>query len=429
VTDPLDDGLPVSSDGDAPSGPDFEEAGPDANDELLTVERAGEARRAAQRQEGSAVRRARIAGIALWAGVVLLVVCGVVAVVAGLGGTGTVTSLPVPLPPTGSVAELPVINAALPSADTTPGGATGVAVSGDRVYVAESRKGFVRVTTRDGSAVATIGAGWLRTPVYVAVGPVDGRLYVSDRGRREVEVFSATGERLGVVTPQGPSGEATEGAWLPLALGFAPDGVLYVADSAEPQRVDVFSATGSRIASLGADVPDGRTGGKFAFPNGIAASTDEVLVADSNNGRLLVFDRSGAFVRQVMIDGIPRGVVVLGDGRIVLVDAAGGSVEVLDAQGQMLGAVTGQAADGASLVAPAGVALSEDGTLYVVDSATGRVFTASTPEVVGGRAGLSAETRTWLLVAAGLLWALAVFLGWRAAARARARARASGVRL
>jgi sugar lactone lactonase YvrE len=130
-----------------------------------------------------------------------------------------------------------------------------------------------------------------------------------------------------------------------------------------------------------------------------------------------------------MIDGIPRGVVVLGDGRIVLVDAAGGSVEVLDAQGQMLGAVTGQAADGASLVAPAGVALSEDGTLYVVDSATGRVFTASTPEVVGGRAGLSAETRTWLLVAAGLLWALAVFLGWRAAAGARARARAMDVRL
>jgi DNA-binding beta-propeller fold protein YncE len=304
-----------------------------------------------------------------------------------------------------------------------------VAVSGDRIYVAESRKGFVRVTTRDGSAVATIGAGWLRTPVYVAVGPVDGRLYVSDRGRGEVAVFSATGVRLGAVHPQGPSGAATDGAWLPLALSFAPDGVLYVADSAEPQSVEVFSPTGSRIGSLGVDVPDGRTGRKFAFPNGIAANTGEVLVADSNNGRLLFFDRAGVLLRQVMADGIPRGIALLGDGRIVVVDAASGSVEVLDAQGRMLGAVTGQAPDGARLVAPAGVALGEDGTLYVVDSVSGRVFTASTPEAAGGQTGVSAETRTWLLVAAGLLWALAIILGWRAAVRARARVRARSVRL
>jgi len=425
VTDHLDDGPEVRADSETPSGLAFEDAASEPEDAVLAALRASDMRRKAQRREGSALRRARFAAIASWTGVTLLALGGVAAVVAGLAGSGRTTLQP----PTATVAELPAIHGVIPSSDTTPGGATGVAVSGDRVYVAESRKGFVRVTTRDGSAVATIGAGWLRTPVYVAVGPVDGRLYVSDRGRGEVAVFSATGERIGAVTPEGSSSAATDGAWLPLALGFAPDGVLYVADSAEPQSVDVFSATGSRIASLGVDVPDGRTGRTFAFPNGIAADAEQVLVADSNNGRLLVFDRSGAFLRQVAVDGIPRGIVLLRDGRIVVVDAASGSVEVLDAQGRVLGAVTGQAADGARLVAPAGVALGEDGTLYVVDSVSGRVFTATTPEAAGGQAGISAETRTWLLIAAGLLWALAVVLGWRAAARARARVRARSVRL
>jgi DNA-binding beta-propeller fold protein YncE len=370
------------------------------------------------------VRRALFAAVAPWVLVALLAVAGAVAGVAGLAGGGS----NVAVPQAGAVAELPVIQGAIP-ADAAPGGATGVAVSGDRVYVAESREGFVRVTTRDGSAVATIGAGWLRIPVYVAVGPVDGRVYVSDRGRGEVAVFSATGERLGAVHLPGPSGAATDAAWSPLALGFAPDGVLYVADSAEPQSVDVFSATGTRVATLGAGVPDGRTGRTFAFANGIAAGADTVYVVDSNNGRLLVFDRSGAFLRQVAVDGIPRGIAVLGDGRIVVVDASSDSVNVLDAQGRVLGTIAGESGDGATLAAPAGVALGEDGTLYVVDSVSGRVFTAETTVAGGGRSDLSAETRPWLLAAAGLLWVLAVGLAWRATVRARARARERGIRL
>lgn len=425
MTDPLDDGAQVSADSETPSGLAFEDAASEPEDALQAALRAGDVRRKAQLEEGSALRRARFAAIASWVGVILLVLGGATAVAASLTASAGTTVQP----PTGTVAELPAIQGVIPSSDTTSGGATGVAVSGDRVYVAESRKGFVRVTTRDGSAVATIGADWLQTPVYVAVGPVDGRVYVSDRGRGEVAVFSATGERIGAVTPQGSSVTATGGAWLPLALGFAPDGVLYVADSAEPQSVDVFSATGSRIASLGAGVPDGRTGRTFAFPNGIAASFEQVVVADSNNGRLLVFDRSGVLLRQFSVDGIPRGIALLGDGRIVLVDASSGSVEVLDPEGRLLGTVTGTAADGTRPVAPAGLALGEDGTLYVVDSVTGRVFTAASPGAASVQPGLSAETRRWLLVAAGLLWALAIGLGWRTAARIRARVRGPGIRL
>lgn len=397
----------------------------DAEDERDDETDAAEVRRASQRAGIAAARRKRFLQVAPWVAVGLLVVAGLAAAVAAL------TTGASPLPSTGGAtvpADLAVA-ATLTSTDATVGGAIGVAVSGDRVYIAESRKGFVRVVTREGSAVATIGAGWLRTPVYVAVGPVDGRVYVSDRGRGEVGVFSATGEFFGVLTPQGLAERTPAGSWLPLAMGFAPEGALYVADSSGLQSIAVFSAAGSRIGTLGADVPEGRSGTRFAFPNGITVSARKVLVADSNNGRLLVFDRSGAFEGQIAVDGIPRGVALLGDGRIVLTAASRDAVRVLDAQGAPAGTVAGQAGAPSPFVAPAGLALGEDGTLYVADSVTGEISIVRTGVVSEGRSGLLPESRVGLLVLTALLLALAVALGWRAVSRASARVRETGIRL
>jgi DNA-binding beta-propeller fold protein YncE len=314
-----------------------------------------------------------------------------------------------------------------------PGGQpTGIAVSGDRLYIADPGRHVVDVLTREGSRVATIGAGSLRAPVYVAVGPVDGRVYVSDRVRETVVVYGSTGTLFGVLTPGGIRARAPIGpAWRPLALGFSPDGTLYVADSAGDQVIAVFSPAGSRIGTIGADVPVGRSGRRLAFPNGIAASRDRIVVADSNNGRLVVFDRSGRYLAAIPVEGLPRGVALLEDGRIVVTDAARNEVSLLTSAGAPVSRLAGAGRDtgfagtgrDSGFVSLAGVSVGGDGRVYVAESGSGSIRVVLTDPGAANQAGAARRGSPWTVVAivCGLL-----ALGAVVAATARGRAGTRG---
>jgi DNA-binding beta-propeller fold protein YncE len=336
-----------------------------------------------------------------------------------------------PVPKAGGVASAPVVlERVIPSRDATRNQPTGVAVSGDRLYLADPRRAVVDVLTRFGSRVATIGAGWLQTPVYVAVGPVDGRVYVSDRGRGLVAIYAADGTRLGVLTPEGVRARMPKGtSWRPLALGFAPDGVLYVADSSGDQHIAVFSPTGSRIGTIGADVPLGRSGRRLAFPNGIVATATEIVVADSNNGRLLIFDRTGAFMRAIPVDGLPRGLAVLADGRIVVTDATTDLVTVYTVAGRPQITIGGSGPASARFTAPAGAAVDPEGRVYIGDSGSGAVqVLRTTPPGAGatgrGAAGMDVGLMAVAVTAGVLALGMVLFAATRARTRARGRARA-----
>lgn len=400
--------------------------GPFVDPDVEAAGSAAEQRREDQRQSIRAARRARVLAVAPWVAVVaLLAVAFVCAVLAARPGPLQGTAGPAE----GRAATLSV-EGVLPTLEATPGAPIGVAVSGDRVYVAEPQRGVVSVFTLDGSRVATVGAGWLRTPVYVAVGPVDGRVYVSDRGRGTVGVFAQDGKRFGVLTPSGlRPGSSAGPAWRPLALAFGPEGTLYVADSGRRQSVLVFTPAGSRAGSLGADVPVGRTGGRLAFVNGIAVTSRRVVVADSNNGRLLVFDRSGRFLTQIPSDGLPRGVAVTASGRIVTTNAASDAVTLMDPAGAVLQSVTGGVGERERFVSPSGIAADDGDGLFVADAATGQVFLLHTGEVPAGSTASAAVSRLLLVVAAALAAILAVGVAMSTVRRTRARVREAGVTL
>jgi DNA-binding beta-propeller fold protein YncE len=305
----------------------------------------------------------------------------------------------------GTVAVLPSIS----STDATATQPVGVAVSGDRLYVADGRRGLIDVLTRDGSRVATIGAGLLEAPAYVAVGPVDGRVYVTDRGRDQVVVFSATGELIRIVGPEGidPTSTALP-AWRPLGLGFAPDGTLYVTDASASQQVVVFSPTGRRVGAFGPDLPAGRTGAPLSFANGVGATDDTVLVTDSNNGRVLVLDRSGGFIRELLVGALPRGIAVLPDGRFVVADAALGVVRSYSAVGMQTSEAGAVGETAGMFATPSGVAISDDGRVFVGDTGNGRVdvlrMSAAEPRPVAA----ARPPRFWVVAAIALLAATAV---------------------
>ena len=113
---------------------------------------------------------------------------------------------------------------------TQPLGVT-VSADGERIYATESGgKRVVHIYDRAGHETGTLAppasTGAVHVPVYVAISPISGEIYVSDRMTSAIYVYASDGKYSRVFTP---SGEAV-GQWAPLGLAFDRDGRLYVTD-------------------------------------------------------------------------------------------------------------------------------------------------------------------------------------------------------
>jgi DNA-binding beta-propeller fold protein YncE len=203
----------------------------------------------------------------------------------------------------------------------------GVALSsaGDRIYVTESDgQRETRVFDRDGGPLGVLSppgtepAG--RTPVYVAVDS-GGRVYVSDRRSGGVHLYSPEDRYLGQLEP--PEGSDTP--WAPLALGFAPEGNLLVSDVLQGrQGIVVLGPEGRLLQRLGG----GPGYEELSYPNGVAVDRQgRILVADSNNGRVLALDPGGSLLWTLGRGGggpsmgMPRGLALDDQERLHVVDS------------------------------------------------------------------------------------------------------------
>ena len=282
----------------------------------------------------------------------------------------------------------------------------GVAVGQDgRVYVTETGgERMIHVYNRLGQEVGSFAPpdteATGRVPVYVAVSP-KGDVYVSDRGAAAIFIFSPDGIPQGQVTP--PEGFED---WHPLGLTFDQAGNLYVTDvtpgkhrvlvlglaPAGTMRIDPVLEhalpAGNLKLSFGSQ---GEEEGQFWFPNGIAVdSQGRIYVADSNNGRMQVFDKDGKFLFKIsrgMSPGdlsIPRGIAVDSENRLLIADTSRGAVQaygISKSAGsdkkstplQFLGAFSASVGDGVFFQFPNGLALDGYGQIYIADRANNRV--------------------------------------------------------
>jgi len=266
----------------------------------------------------------------------------------------------------------------------------GVAIGKDgRVYVTESggeRK--VHIFNSLGQEVGAFAPPATEVPdpvpVYAAVSPTTGDVYVSDRGAAAIFTFSADGAFQGAVTP--PAGFED---WHPLGLTFDEAGNLYVADvTPEKHRVIVLDPRGQLKLSFGSQ---GEEDGQFWYPNGVAVdSQGRIFVADSNNGRMQAFDMDGQFLFKIsrgMSPGdlsMPRGIAVDSEGRLLIADTSRGAVQAYEisksagsdpqsAPVKFLGSFSGSGASGSFLQFPNGLALDGHGNIYVADRVNNRV--------------------------------------------------------
>lgn len=260
----------------------------------------------------------------------------------------------------------------------------GVAVSpdGNRVYVTETGgRRLVRIFDGSGNPIGRLKPpgqeGKWRLPVYVAVEPRSGDVYVSDRLRELVDVYDEDGRHRRVLKPRGRLGKGAN----PLGLAFGAGGDLFMTDvtgGRRSHRVLVFGAGEEPLRRVGAR-------GAFWFPNGVAVDSEGGLyVSDSNNGRLAIFDPSGRLAASIQRGvgdgdlGLPRGVAV-DDGKLYVVDTTAHTVKVYElaedaaAVPSYVGSFGIEGIADGSFQYPNGIAVDGDGRVYVTDRENNRL--------------------------------------------------------
>jgi sugar lactone lactonase YvrE len=188
---------------------------------------------------------------------------------------------------------------------------------------------YFRVFTTDGKPVKTWGdAGLFNLAHSVHVGP-DGAIWASDPNAHVVHKFSPDGQVLMTLGKKGVSGDdaSREAFNQPNAIGFAPNGDVYVSDGYGNSRVVHFTADGKFVRIIGGRKGSGQ--GELQVPHGVAIDPQgRIVVADSDNKRLSVFDKDGRFVKAIAAPS-RGGVVAAADGTLYVSDVNAGVVTVI----------------------------------------------------------------------------------------------------
>lgn len=202
----------------------------------------------------------------------------------------------------------------------------------------------------------------------VLINPVDatldtaGRVYVADSYLHQVVVFSPQGEverRIGRTL-----GDATTKA---VEAPPVEDGNVW-----------------SQRSATSKDVRDNRGSGpgEFMFPIALAwdESRGRLAVVDGLNGRVQLFDRALAHLRDVGHMGDtpgslarPKGVAWDADGHLYVVDAAFNNVQIFDGEGRLLLAFGELGGGPGQLWLPSGIGIDPRGQILVSDRYNGRL--------------------------------------------------------
>jgi predicted membrane-bound mannosyltransferase/DNA-binding beta-propeller fold protein YncE len=150
------------------------------------------------------------------------------------------------------------------------------------------------------------GEGQLSRPRNLAPGP-QGNVYVLDSNNHRVAVFDAEGQLVRAWGNQGTAAGQFNEPW-----GIAvDDNFVYVADTWN-HRVQKFTLEGEFVTSFGQSGTTGElgqdSGGYFFGPRSLTLlPEDRILVTDTGNHRLQLFNRDGTFIRTLGQTGSDPG--------------------------------------------------------------------------------------------------------------------------
>ncbi|MDE2126650.1 MAG: hypothetical protein KGJ62_08675 [Armatimonadetes bacterium] len=235
-------------------------------------------------------------------------------------------------------------------------GASSVALDASgRIYITESTSNgsdgnhIVRIDSITGGERLEFGAshgsgvGQFEGPTCVAIGPIDGRVYVADKGNNRIVSFDPTFDNItGWQSISGPpAGVSGPGFSNPTGVYVDSQGKIWVADSGNNRIVRMDDITGTNWVAYGKLGDLNSTG--FHNPTGVCAIGGFVYVADQENSRVcrMADDAtlSGAGFTwytgsgSLLLAG-PSGVWSTSDGYIYIADTGNQRIErIRDIQG------------------------------------------------------------------------------------------------
>jgi DNA-binding beta-propeller fold protein YncE len=266
---------------------------------------------------------------------------------------------------------------------TTPAPATiNVGLNGELTAKVFPNSGPYSLFERTGEGS---GRGQFSQPRGIASSPIDGSVYVVDMGNNRVERFDETGAFVGIwgdetgnvsFTQEAPGG--------PTGITVGPDGLIYVCDTWGHQII-VFDESGREVRRFGTngdtgDSPDPTSlPGQFFGPRDIAIYNDEIYVVDTGNERVQVFAMDWTFRRAFGGKGTepsqlnePVGIAISDDGLIYIADSNNGRISVFSTDGSPQNQWPVASWQGQQFFQPY-LTIGPDGNIYATTSATGSV--------------------------------------------------------
>ena len=183
-----------------------------------------------------------------------------------------------------------------------------------------------------------------------------GNLWVTDSAAHVVHKFGADGRQLMTLGKKGVAGDNTSRDLFnqPNHVAVAPGGDIYVSDGYVNARVVQFSSTGQFVRIIGG--VKGAQPGQLQLPHGVALdSRGRILVNDSDNKRVSVFEKDGTFVETWPYPS-RGGIAVAADDTVYVSDVNVGIVNIVK-NGKLVGSVSADRAHG--------MGIDSDGSIYV----------------------------------------------------------------
>jgi DNA-binding beta-propeller fold protein YncE len=173
-----------------------------------------------------------------------------------------------------------------------------------------------------------------------------------------------------IPTPPPASGPPPGSFRQPRGVAVDEAGNVYVADF-NNHRIQKLGPGLEPIAAWGSE---GSSPGLFRQPCQVAVRGDEVLVADTWNGRIQVLGRDGAYLRD-LATGLygPRGIAVAPDGAVYVADTGNHRVRRFGAEGREEGGFGARGSGPGQFLEPVGIAVGADGRVYVCDNGNARL--------------------------------------------------------
>lgn len=244
------------------------------------------------------------------------------------------------------------------------------------VFVGDLSRGDVQVFDSGGAYLRRFGSGILSQPFGLSVDDA-GSVFVTDRPTARVFKFSTAGTHLSTFGPS-LGGQSFSQPQNVDCLGASE---ILVSDGGT-LRIQKLTSAGALIQSLGIGV--------LSNPTGTATSGTRLFVTEYSTNRVSVIDMTSGAVDAVLGDNepynfnVPFDAAVIGDSILLVLEAGGARVRRLyigdgdppsGGGGEFVFAGTfGSSGSGlGQLAGPDGIAVSDDGKVYVADTYNSRV--------------------------------------------------------